>query len=571
MFHKEKIKKDDLLMIIGVLLTLGISVVTLFSYFRDESFDRGNNSFSTVSSNDNIDEESVKSVIKEYDNDVIAGGLTTFLARGESIPQTIISEQSIYEVPVIEIKELENGSLKKVNGNLKAQKIYRLAEKDIDLSTFSISWLNGELYIGSKPDDLMPVERSIDPDEFREDILSILYYNESSEIYLLSSKDTSISIDSYNSSILPSDKLVASKPSDFVNRDSGAKYSELPIISRDTWGANTYSWDPYSSSDIDNSSRFTWQPGYYRASRIVVHHTATNNTYPDPSKAVRDIYLYHTYSQGWGDIGYNYLIDDRGNIYEGKAGGDEVFGYHALTEANTMSVGISLIGNFDNYSPTQAQLDSLAKLIAEKSLLYGIPINRGNGTYQDWMDTNKTLFTDRDVWFWCYEGHQYDNLCPSPPSWARRATACPGQNLQNVMDSTVVPWARFYAEVSFQKIREATATVDNALAGTSPNLRKFLVEYNLPEDVPKSQLEAKIPGYSGILDYQINRNQLIIEVGDWDDNILVPYVGWDGQAPGVFFPPSGGPKDRVRTLMKLFLLDPDVKSVGVEKAYKITD
>ena len=44
---------------------------------------------------------------------------------------------------------------------------------------------------------------------------------------------------------------------------------------------------------------------------------------------IRGIYAYHTLSRQWGDIGYNYLVGQRGRIYEGRAGGDYVVGSHA--------------------------------------------------------------------------------------------------------------------------------------------------------------------------------------------------------------------------------------------------
>ena len=49
----------------------------------------------------------------------------------------------------------------------------------------------------------------------------------------------------------------------------------------------------------------------------------------DDMTLLRAIYQYHAVSRGWGDIGYNYIIGQRGQIYEGRAGGDYVVGAHA--------------------------------------------------------------------------------------------------------------------------------------------------------------------------------------------------------------------------------------------------
>lgn len=127
-----------------------------------------------------------------------------------------------------------------------------------------------------------------------------------------------------------------------------------PIISRDDWGGN----------ELFRRAA----PRYASAVRLViVHHTATPNNYtPDQAAAiVRGIDVYHVRTNGWNDIGYNFLIDRFGRIYEGRYGGitRNVIGAHALG-FNTGSVGIALIGNFMTAKPTTAAVQSLEKLIA---------------------------------------------------------------------------------------------------------------------------------------------------------------------------------------------------------------
>ena len=53
----------------------------------------------------------------------------------------------------------------------------------------------------------------------------------------------------------------------------------------------------------------------------IVHHTAGVNHDPDPAATVRAIFAYHAVVQGWGDIGYNFLVDADGRIYEGRHSG----------------------------------------------------------------------------------------------------------------------------------------------------------------------------------------------------------------------------------------------------------
>lgn len=83
-----------------------------------------------------------------------------------------------------------------------------------------------------------------------------------------------------------------------------------------------------------------------KVSRIVIHHTDDDmNTARPDEEIIRAIYVYHTISRHWGDIGYNYIVGQRGNIYEGRAGGDYVVGAHASYN-NMGTVGISVLGNF---------------------------------------------------------------------------------------------------------------------------------------------------------------------------------------------------------------------------------
>jgi hypothetical protein len=99
----------------------------------------------------------------------------------------------------------------------------------------------------------------------------------------------------------------------------------------------------------------------------IVHHTASSNTYTraQAPAIVRGIEVYHVQANGWNDIGYNFLIDRFGTVYEGRAGGIDknVIGAHSLG-FNTGTVGISLIGNFSNATPPPAMQAALVRLLA---------------------------------------------------------------------------------------------------------------------------------------------------------------------------------------------------------------
>ena len=99
----------------------------------------------------------------------------------------------------------------------------------------------------------------------------------------------------------------------------------------------------------------------------IVHHTAGTNAYTraQAPAIVRGIEAYHVLANGWNDIGYNFLVDRFGTVYEGRGGGIDrnVVGAHALG-FNFGTVGIALIGSFNSTTPTVAQQKALVRLLA---------------------------------------------------------------------------------------------------------------------------------------------------------------------------------------------------------------
>ncbi|MFI5873458.1 peptidoglycan recognition protein [Streptomyces sp. NPDC051445] len=105
-----------------------------------------------------------------------------------------------------------------------------------------------------------------------------------------------------------------------------------------------------------------------------VHHTASGNSYKcsQAPSVIRGIYRYHVKSMGWRDIGYNFLVDKCGKIYEGRAGGvaKPVMGAHTLG-FNTNSMGIAVLGTFTSAKPNTATVNAIARLTAWKLGLFG--------------------------------------------------------------------------------------------------------------------------------------------------------------------------------------------------------
>ncbi|AVH58331.1 MULTISPECIES: peptidoglycan recognition protein family protein [Streptomyces] len=133
------------------------------------------------------------------------------------------------------------------------------------------------------------------------------------------------------------------------------------IITRKGWGAN-------------ESLR---ERGFVYTKKVkaaFVHHTGSGNKYAcsQAPSLIRSIYRYHVVSSGWRDIGYNFVVDKCGNIYEGRAGGvaKPVMGAHTLG-FNDDSMGIAVLGSFGKSKPSGAAVTAIARLTAWKLGLFG--------------------------------------------------------------------------------------------------------------------------------------------------------------------------------------------------------
>lgn len=141
-------------------------------------------------------------------------------------------------------------------------------------------------------------------------------------------------------------------------RGGSARAATTPpgIISRASWGA-------------DESLRRDHPARAPELRFAVVHHTAGSNSY-GPSESddiVRAIYAYHVNVRGWDDIGYNFLVDRFGRVFEGRAGGvtAAVVGAHAAGW-NWASTGVAVMGNFVSEAPPSDAVAALDRLLAWK-------------------------------------------------------------------------------------------------------------------------------------------------------------------------------------------------------------
>ncbi|WP_262006959.1 N-acetylmuramoyl-L-alanine amidase [Streptomyces sp. FIT100] len=117
-------------------------------------------------------------------------------------------------------------------------------------------------------------------------------------------------------------------------------------------------------------------PRYNRTTKAVfVHHTAGTNSYTcaDSASIVRGIFTYHVKSQGWNDIGYHFLVDKCGKVFEGRAGGIDkpVQGAHTAG-FNTDTSSISVLGDYMTATTVPAVRQAVATVAAWKLGLYGL-------------------------------------------------------------------------------------------------------------------------------------------------------------------------------------------------------
>ncbi len=146
--------------------------------------------------------------------------------------------------------------------------------------------------------------------------------------------------------------------------------------------------------------------------KFIIHHTGEYiDEKRDPMELMRAIYYFHTITRGWGDIGYNYVIDQKGNIYEGRYGGPDTVGAHTAFH-NVASMGVSLMGNFQTEKPTEKQLKVLELTLADHALRYGVDPT-GRSMFLGTMSNN--ISGHNDV---ARKGH---------------GTACPGKNLHKLL------------------------------------------------------------------------------------------------------------------------------------------
>jgi hypothetical protein len=203
-------------------------------------------------------------------------------------------------------------------------------------------------------------------------------------------------------------ELLARQPEQLAADDG---YPKPAVIGRHLWCEEPACFEPVSFP-------------YYPVSHLILHHTATSNEHQDWAAIVRAIWGYHTFTLDWGDIGYHYLVDIHGNIYEGRQGGDDVVGVHA-GPANTGSMGVAMLGTFSlptddppGMAPPAPMLNAVAELFAWKADQRQIDVFDASKSLPNMNWGLPHLMSHREV-------------------FGGLGTACPGDQAH-----TLLPWLR---------------------------------------------------------------------------------------------------------------------------------
>ncbi len=187
----------------------------------------------------------------------------------------------------------------------------------------------------------------------------------------------------------PSDwEFVPQKPEWLEDEPSHASHRTMPgVISRAAWTrAVPKTWDTNPMGGIK---------------RITIHHDGmtpfTSTSRAAAAQRLENIRRAHVSSNGWADVGYHFVVDPGGRVWEARP--VALQGAHVKYN-NEHNLGVMVMGNYDRQSPTNAASTMLDEFVGSMMRKYRVPVSR--------------VYTHQEL----------------------RPTACPGRSLQRVMEST---------------------------------------------------------------------------------------------------------------------------------------
>jgi len=227
-------------------------------------------------------------------------------------------------------------------------------------------------------------------------------------------------------------------------------------------------------------------------SHIIVHHSAAHSTSNDFSAVVRSYWDFHVNVNGWDDIGYNWLVDGNGVIYEGRGSGNRGAHFSCM---NAETTGICMIGNFETATPTEDALESLEELITWESCDKMI-------TPQD-----SSVHVTAQVPLAHISGHRDGNNLPNSCT----NTVCPGANLYPLLPAIR---SQVADQACLQLVTAVSSVLhEKTLLFPNPNTGIFYVTNN---QTPVHSISVLTSGGKEVFEY---KKQDTITEGDINETI----------------------------------------------------
>ena len=265
------------------------------------------------------------------------------------------------------------------------------------------------------------------------------------------------------------------------------------VITRSEWGGDSV--PPRAAAD------------YGTVEVAFVHHTVTKNEYrPEDSAAiVLGIARYHRDSNGWNDIGYNFLVDKYGQVFEGRAGGIDAPVIGAQAQGyNSVSTGVACLGTFTEVAQTEPGMEALARLIGWKLTLHGVPV-QGQVTVTSAGGESNRYRSGTPVTLERISGHRDGD-----------STSCPGELLYGQLADLRARAARYTGPLAV-----LTMYTSKTVRGVKPS--EVGGELRFSDGSPAGGLGVDVEIQAGGSAWTRYAGALVNPDGSWVTSVSLPY------------------------------------------------
>jgi hypothetical protein len=279
-------------------------------------------------------------------------------------------------------------------------------------------------------------------------------------------------------------------------------------------------------------------PSFGQVQLAFVHHTVTANTYAPEQSAgiVLAIARYHRDTNRWNDVGYNFLVDQYGQVFEGRAGGIDQAVVGAQAQGwNSLSTGIACLGTFTAVAQAEAGLEALAQLIAWKLGVHGVPVE-GQVTLTSLGGESNRWRSGTPVVFERISGHRDGN-----------ATSCPGELLYGQLADLRARAARYAASAPAPAPPAPAAALSmwastSTVRGIAPITLTGVLQFN--DGAPLEGAPVDVYHAAGAATQRLGGAACAAD-GTWSATVTLPQAGivyarypGDGAHPTTDSPPT---------------------------------